>query len=466
MKSNNKTLSAREAALKILGQYRRNKAWSDLALNSVVGSSNLSQVDISLTVQLVYGVLQNMALCDFYARNYSNMELKKLEPRVLDILRLSIYQIVLLTKIPSGAAVNEGVALTKKYSNGRAAGYVNALLRKISKAAQDGQLPEVTGTPSYVLSVKYSHPQWLVEKLTELLGQNGTEAFLSENNSGKVPITAQVNTLLASTGEVLEQLGKAGVEAAPHNWLENCIEFRGAGNIMRLDCFDKGHLYVQDVAARLAVIAANPSEGNFLIDGCAAPGGKSFTSAIMMGNQGLILACDVHPAKIRHIESGSSRLGINIIKTLVMDASKESKLSDAAKGLPYDFADGRLADVVLADVPCSGFGIVRKKPEIRYKTPQEISGLPEIQKSILSALSAHVRPGGVLLYSTCTILPAENEDVLESFLSSHPHFSLEAFALPEIGEVPGGMITLWPHIHGTDGFFIAKLRKAKLEKNG
>ncbi|MCL2392385.1 MAG: 16S rRNA (cytosine(967)-C(5))-methyltransferase RsmB [Oscillospiraceae bacterium] len=449
----NKKISAREAALKILGAYRRKKAWSDLALNSVVSSSELNELDTSLTVQLVYGVMQNMALCDFYAKQYSSMELKKLEPRILDILRLSIYQIVFLTKIPHNAAVNEGVSLAKKYSNPKAAGFVNALLRKVSKFATEGNLPEVTGSAEYVLSVKYSHPQWLVEEFLKTLGE-GAEAALMQNNLDNLPITAQVNTLMTSTEDVIVLLDSDGVEVSRHKWLDDCIELHGAGNITKLEAFKRGYIYIQDAAARLTVLAAGPKQGDFVIDGCAAPGGKSFASAIMMGNEGLILACDVHAAKLRHIENGCSRLGLKIIKPIEMDATKDSAALIAEK------ANG-LADIVLADVPCSGFGVIRKKPEIRYKTKQEISELPGLQKRILSTLSNYVKPGGVLLYSTCTILRCENEDVVASFLDENDSFTLEGFELPSIGEVKSGMLTLWPHIHATDGFFICKLRKCK-----
>jgi len=465
MKSSKKTLPAREAALKILGVYRQRKAWSDLALNSVLSGANLSAAETSLTVQLVYGVLQNMALCDFYAAHFSSMELKKLEPRVLDILRLSIYQIAFLTKIPHTAAVNEAVSLTKKFSNPRAAGYVNALLRKISKAAEDESLPEIIGSKHQVLSIKYSHPQWLVSELCNTLGEEAAEAALIQNNMPDVPVTVQVNTLISNTNEVLSLLKESGIEAKKHSWLADCIEFRGAGNITRLESYKKGFFYVQDAAARLAVMAASPKEGGFVIDGCAAPGGKSFASALMMNNKGIILACDVHAAKLKHIENGCARMGIGIINAIVADASKDSECSyipSRYRGDKKNISEG-MADIVLADVPCSGFGVIRKKPEIRYKTQQEIAGLPELQSRILKTLSNHVAPGGILLYSTCTILRSENEDVVEAFLKENKAFALEAFSLPGVGSVPGGMITLWPHIHGTDGFFVCKLRKWEME---
>jgi len=462
MRNANNSLSAREAAIIVLSAYRRKKAWSDLALNSVADRSGLSQLETALALQLVYGVLQNMALLDFYAAHYSNIELKRLEPRVLDILRISIYQIAFLTKIPHNAAVNEGVKLTKKFSNQRAAGYVNALLRKISKAMSEGTLPEVGGSLMYNLSTRYSHPEWLVSEINELLGESACEDLLTENNSDKTPVTVQVNTLLTDTETVLSALLEEEIDAKRHEWLDDCLELSGAGNITRLEVYSKGFIYIQDAAARLSVIAANPKKGDIVVDGCAAPGGKSFASAIMMENIGQIIAGDVHAAKLRHIENGCERMGISIIEGIEMDASDDSTCIQVFAKIGDNTKSGNfigVADVVLADVPCSGFGIIRKKPEIRYKSRQEVSGLPEIQKKIITTMSKHVKPGGVLLYSTCTFLRSENEDIIEFFLKENDSFVTEGFVLPGIGEVPDGMLTLWPHVHGTDGFFICKLRR-------
>jgi len=440
-------MNAREAALKTLGVCRRKRAWSDLALNGVMKSAGMTHADAALTAQLVYGVLQNMALCDHYAAHFSSIELRKLEPCVLDVLRLSIYQIAFLTKIPHSAAVNEGISLVKKYSNPRAAGYVNAVLRKVAKAAAEGELPSVTGTAEHILSIKYSHPAWLVNEFCGILGHDGAEALLAANNTGGKKVTAQVNTLLTDTGSAIRQLEYEGVEAVRHGWLHDCIELSGAGNIAGLEAFKKGFIYVQDAASRLSVIAAGIRNGDFVVDGCAAPGGKSFAAAMIMENTGSILALDINAARLRIIQDGAVRLGINNISVLEKDSSEPSGDHRGA------------ANVVIADVPCSGFGVIRKKPEIRYKSGQDAANLPELQKKILSALSSFVAPGGVLMYSTCTVLRRENEDVIEWFLSGNKEFSAEGFSLPGIGEVRSGMITLWPHINGTDGFFICKLRR-------
>jgi len=448
MSDDDNQTTAREAALKALGVYRRQNVWSDLTLSGVINSSGLSELDAALTTHLVNGVLQNMARCDYYAAHFSATPLKKLEPRVLDILRVSIYQLVFLTKIPHSAAVNEGVALAKKYSNPRAAGYINAVLRRAAKAAAQGELPDIEGGPLRQLSIKYSHPEWLVGSFSEVLGLEGAEALLKLNNSGDTPVTAQVNTLVTDLDETLASLISDGVDAAKHEWLDDCINLRGAGNITRLDAFKKGWFYVQDAASRLAVIAAGPKKGDFVIDGCAAPGGKTFAAAIAMGNSGRIAAFDLHAARLRHMEAGAKRLGISIVDVVKKDsATSAGELTG-------------VADVVIADVPCSGLGVIHKKPDIRYKSEQDIAGLPAVQKRILAALSSYVRPGSALLYCTCTVLPRENEDVIKWFLDENGAFEPEGFSLPGVGGADSGMLTLWPHIHGTDGFFICKLRRS------
>ena len=442
-------ITAREAAFRALGDWRRTKAWPDAALSALLERSGATRREAALASRLVGGVMQNMALCDFYAAHFSTMGLKKVEPRVLDILRLSIYQIVFLTKIPNSAAVSEGVALAKKYANPRAAAFVNAVLRKVADAAENNGLPVVAGEPERVLSIEYSHPEWLVREFCEILGMENAERFLSVNNAESLPVTAQVNTLLTDTEAAASLLVSGGAEVSRHEWLDGCLELRGAGNIGQLEAFRNGSIYIQDAAARLAVSAAAPKPHDFVIDGCAAPGGKSFAAAIMMENKGKVAAFDVNAAKLRHITDGAARLGIGIIDVAEKDASA-----------PVGELAGR-ADVVLADVPCSGFGVIRKKPEIRYKAKGDIEGLNDIQQRILSVLSSYVKPGGVLLYSTCTVLRRENEGVANWFLDNHSGFSTESFTLPGVGFVPGGIVTLWPQTHGTDGFFICKMRKMK-----
>lgn len=438
---------ARRAALKALMAHRMSDSWPGKTLRAFVEKTGASQRDAALAEQIVNGVMQNMMLCDHYISRFSAIDMKKIEPRVLDILRISVYQIIFLDRVPNSAAVNEGAALVRERSNPRAVGYANAILRKIAAASETGGLPAVEGDRERILSVKYSHPEWMVRELCGILGDVGAEALFLEHNAPGTMTTAQVNTLRADTEDALTALKADGAETVPHEWLDDCVTFRGGGDVARLEAFRKGYIYIQDAAARLAVMAADPKPGDFIIDGCAAPGGKSFAAAIAMKNTGKIAAFDVNGAKLRQITDGAARLGINIIEAATGDASS------AVDGLA-----GK-ADVVFADVPCSGSGVIRKKPEIRYKTESDVDSLCDIQRRILSALSEYVKPGGALLYSTCSVLKRENEDIVNLFLDENKEFLTESFSIPGAGAVPEGMTTLWPHINGTDGFFICRMKR-------
>jgi 16S rRNA (cytosine967-C5)-methyltransferase len=440
-------VSAREAALKALTKVRRNGAWTDAALNSILLRENLDERDAALTARIFYGVVQNLALCDYYISSFSTVRTSKMEPQILDILRLCVYQLVFMSKIPVNAAVYEGVELAKKYANPRAVGLVNAILRKIAGQLPD-QLPAVTGaTPTERLSVRYSHPAWLVDAFVDRLGAEGAEALLQANNADAV-ISARVNTLKTDAQTLITALRQEQVDAAIHPWLPDCLQLTNARSIDRLSTFKEGLFYVQDPAAALAVTAAGARPGMLVIDACAAPGGKSFAAAIDMRDRGRIISCDINENKLRRVTESAQRMGLKSIETRVMDARV---INAELMGT---------ADIVLADVPCSGFGVIRKKPEIRYKPEKETMKLPELQLQIIDSLSGYVKPGGQLLYSTCTLLQRENEDIVTAFLSKHSDFSPEPFQLPDpIGNLKTGMTTLWPHTHGTDGFFICRLRK-------
>jgi len=432
-----KTISPREAAVAALHAYRRNGTSAEAALDREIKRLGPDSRDAALASKLTFGVLQNRALLDFYLGQCSHAPVEKAEPQILDILRVAAYQILFFTRIPPRAAVDEAVGLTKQKTP-RAAGYVNAVLRRLTESVGANCVrPPLSEPPD--LATKYSHPQWLVGRFTDLLGEAGAEALLAANNA-EVPIYAQINTRKAPTVHI------EGAE--PHPWLPDCLILTGQGDVSKLEPFIKGELYVQDPAARLAVFAANPQPDTRFLDVCAAPGGKSFAAAIQMGNKGAILASDIHEKKLSQIRAGATRLGIDIIQTRPGDARH------------CDPAEIGLFDTVFVDAPCSGLGIIRKKPEIRYKTPEEIRGLPEIQLAILEGAARCVAPGGTLVYATCTVLPEENSGVVAAFLAQNGDFTLEGFTLPgEIGAVPGGQITLYPHLHGTDGFFISKLRR-------
>lgn len=435
--------SAREVALSCLLAGEKQGAWSDGALKNAIRQNGLSGRDAGLCTRLVYGVLQTQMLLDWHIDRRSSVPVEKMEPAVRGALRLGLYQLLFLDRVPVHAAVNESVALAKaKSRNPRAAGLVNAVLRAVERERSKG-LPQPKE-----LSIRYSHPEWLVKEFSHTLPANELEAALAADNA-PVPTVAQVNTLKTSAADLAAELAASGVSVTPHPWLPDCLELAETGNIETLPAFREGKFYIQGAAARLAVLAAAPKAGMRVLDACAAPGGKSFAAAIAMEGKSEIYSNDIHPHKKALIEAGAARLGLANIKAGIMDART------------FDPAQEEKFDLVIADVPCSGLGIIRKKPDIRYKAPEPLEGLPKVQMAILETVSRYVKPGGVLLYSTCTLLRRENEAVVNQFLAGHDDYGLEGFTLPgPIGKVEG-MVTLWPHRCGTDGFFIAKLRKGE-----
>ena len=430
---------AREAAFVALQSCHRQGAWSDQAIKNESKRFGLSARDAALAANLCYGVVQNQLLLDFWIDYYSKTPGRKLDAPVLLSLRLGLYQLYFLDRIPASAAVNESVNLVRKYvKNKGAAGLTNAVLRAFERT-------EHPPLPSDI-ALRYSHPKPLVDLLENELG-NSAEALLALNNT-PADLLIQVNTIKITSEELLGLLETEGVVAQAHPWLKDCLIVTKTGDMERLESFQQGLFYVQDAAAKLAALVSGVKPDDRVLDLCAAPGGKSFACAIAMLGRGRILSRDLHENKLKRIRSGAARLGLDCITAAAADArGQEPELAKAF-------------DVVIADVPCSGLGIIRKKPDIRYKDLKETEGLPQIQLDILQNAAGYVKAGGVLVYSTCTVLRRENQCITEAFLSSHPEFALEEFVLPEpIGAVDG-QITLWPHIHGTDGFFIAKLRKA------
>ena len=440
-----KKLGARDVALEVLMQVDRANAWSDGSLKRTIAKNKLDSREAALATRLSYGVVQNKMLLDYYISCYCTQKAEKLEPVIRNILRIGGYQILFMDKIPHRAAVNEAVEQTKKNKREKAAGMVNAVLRKF--VANWMNMPALpNGSTAEYLSVRYSHPLWLVKRLMNLLGAEETEAFLQQNNE-IVPTTIQVNPLKTTAEELEAELTQSGVSVEKHPWLSGCFEVSGTGDLENLPAFTEGRFMVQDAAARLVANIAQPAEDAKVLDMCAAPGGKSFALAFDMGDKGQIVSCDVHPHKLKLLESGAQRLGINNLRAVLAD------------GTEHHAAWEQAADLVVADVPCSGLGIIRKKPDIRYKKPEELAKLPALQMKILENAATYVRPGGTLIYSTCTILPEENEGVTEEFLARHIDFTLEEFVLPlPIGNSKGHL-TLWPQRFGTDGFYICRMRR-------
>lgn len=433
-------MAARETALNALITCRRQSGWSNAVLKQTIARDKLDSREAALATRLCYGVVQNRGRLDFYLRQLLTGSLKKLHPAVRDILHMGLYQIYDMDKIPDSAAVNESVFLARKYGAPGSDRLVNAVLRNAVRTK--GTLQEPTSFED-----RYSHPAELVSLLKTALPKGSLEGVLKANNEAPKTVI-QVNTLKTTGAALLEQLRREGVEAEPHGWMPECLVLGSTGSLEKLPSFQQGLFYVQDPASRLSVRCAGLQKGFRVLDCCAAPGGKSFAAAMAMAGTGSICSCDVHPHKIKLIENGASRLGIEIL---------QARLQDASEFVPE--WEGAM-DAVLVDAPCSGLGIIRKKPDIRYRDLKENEALPALQKKILANQARYVKKGGVLLYSTCTLLPGENQDVVEDFLKTHPDFSLEKLPLPApFPENTTGMLTLLPGQWDTDGFFISKMRR-------
>lgn len=435
-------MAARETALNALIACRKDGAWSNGVLKEYIHRDKLDRREAALATRLCCGVLQNRMKLDYYLKQMLTGRIKDLHPAVRDILHLGLYQIYEMDKIPASAAVNESVTLAKKYCRKQrnASGLVNGVLRNAVRTK--GQLKEPTA-----LCDRYSHPKALIELLADYIGKERLEPMLEANN-GTPRTVVQVNTLRITDDALIDQLEREGVEAERHPWLPDCLVLSGTGNLEHLDSFAKGLFYVQDAAARLSVLCAQIPGNAQVLDCCAAPGGKSFAAAIAMGGTGKICSCDIHGHKTALIKNGANRLGLTNIEVFEQDASVENSRWNNSM------------DVVIADVPCSGYGIIRKKPDIRYKDPVSMKELPELQLKILLQQAEYVRPGGVLMYSTCTLVRAENEGVVEAFLKLRKDYVLEPLPLP--GVFPpntSGMLALVPGEYETDGFFICRLRR-------
>ncbi len=436
-------MGARETALNALIACRKNGAWSNGVLKEYTVRDRLDSRDAALACRLCYGVLQNRQRLDFYLKQLLTGKLSSVHPVVRDILHLGLYQLYDMTRIPESAAVNEAVELTRKYCPKQAGTpkLVNAVLRSAVRRRGEMKQPET-------LEDRYSHPAGLIALLRSYVGEERLEAMLEANNAAPDTVI-QVNTQKTEASALAAQLEEEGVKVRPHAWLADCLVLSGTGNLEQLETFREGLFYVQDPAARLSIRCAGLEKKDLrVLDCCAAPGGKSFAAAMELGGNGQIISCDVHAHKTDLIQKGARRLGLPNITARLQDASvRVGQWVDAM-------------DVVIADVPCSGYGIIRKKPDIRFKDPDTMQDLPALQLKILCNQAGYVKKGGILLYSTCTLVRRENEGVVEKFLKANPEFVTEPLPLPEpFPKNETGMLALVPGEYDTDGFFICRMRR-------
>ncbi|AKL95534.1 ribosomal RNA small subunit methyltransferase B [Clostridium aceticum] len=444
-------MNARESALKVLYKIDVDQAYSNIALNHELKSQQYNKLDRNFITELVYGTLENFIFADYIIQQFSTVKLNKMDPWTLNLLRLSIYQIFFLDKVPDFAAVNESVDLSKKYCK-RASGFINGVLRSIIRSKEKIKMPDKKKDFSKYLSIKYSHPQWMVERFLSYFSEDFTEDLLKTNNETP-KLYIRVNTLKITVEEVLQLLLKNEIKVEKSPLIPEALIVEGGfSELETLEIYRKGFIHIQDFSSMLVAKILDPKEDQFIIDVCSAPGGKTTHIAELMKNKGKILARDIHQHKLSLVEKNAKRLGVNIIKV------------EKFNGKDLDHELLNTADKVLVDAPCSGLGIIRRKPEIKYRKEADvIDVITEMQLKILINASKYVKSGGELLYSTCTIDPNENHKVIEKFLNISSEYELIDISQQYASMLPGSheekMIQLYPNVHGTDGFFICKLKK-------
>ena len=426
---------ARTAAFKTLCKIEKDNSYSNLLLSDTPGAADMSRNDRLLYHRIVKTVLERKITVDYNLSRYLSQPLKKLKPQVLTILRMGACQILFMDKIPSSAAINESVKLAKKNGCSFASGLVNAVLRKVD--ANGLVLPENDNVMNY-LSIKYSFPEYICRRFTEYFGNENAEKIM-ESSLDASKIYIRKNTLKEEN---------LSLETEKAEFPENCFVLKNPGNIAETEDFINGLFHVQDLSSQLCCRVLAPRKGDTVIDVCSAPGGKTMTMAQFMENEGRIISCDIHEHKLKLINDTAARLGISIVETRLRDGT------DKNVEIPE-------ADRILCDVPCSGFGVTGKKPEIRYKDEKEVASLPQLQLEILLNSSRFLKKGGRLVYSTCTLLKEENADVCNAFLEKCKNFRAVHIDDSIKGFRDGEFLSVMPHNYDCDGFFIAAFERVE-----
>lgn len=438
-------INAREVALKIIGEVDTEGAYANIALAKELGRHKLGDQDRRFVTELVYGTVKAGNTIDWILSHYSNRPLNKVPGVIRNILRMGIYQVFFLSKVPAFAACNQAVELAKKYGHAGTVKFVNAVLRSAVRNPEKAVYPDKNKDSVKYLALTYFHPEWLVKRWLNRLGVEQTEELLKFNNQTPA-LSVRTNTLKITRDELLIKLAQEGVTAQPSEWTPEgiiCLEYPA---LSTLGTLKQGQLQVQDESSMLVAHVLAPQPGEFIIDACGAPGGKSTHIAALMNNRGRVVSGDIYSHKLKITEANAARLGITIIETKEIDATK------------LDTVYAGQADRVLVDAPCSGLGVLRRKPDSRWrKTKMMLEELPKLQGAILASAAACVKPGGVLVYSTCTTEPEENNQVVAAFLAANQEFILETTGeyLPQARLEQ--TIQLWPHRDGVDGFFIARM---------
>ncbi len=432
--------TARKVVAELLVSMQQNGSYSNIALDNALTREKLPPRDRAFASMLFYGVIERRMTLDYIIRLYSSTEFDNIDIDVLQLLRMGLYQL-LYTAVPESAAVNESVELAPQNRKG----FVNGILRSFIRSGKIIDYKDLEGIPK--LSVQYSCPRWLIKKWTGMFGEEQTVKIL-QDSFGRPPLFVRVNTLKCTSEELIAKFAKEKITAVPNKLIPDCLELGRVTGIESTKAYRDGLFHVQDISSQLCCLIAKPTFNETVIDVCAAPGGKSFTMAQLMANRGKLLSCDLYDGRVSMIKKGAQRLGIDIITAEVHDATEYDE------SLP-------LADKVLCDVVCSGLGVIRRKPEIKYKEMKNLEQLPILQGHILKTAARYVKQGGTLVYSTCTLNRDENESVVEKFLSENPDFAPVVLPLGIDGIEEQCMRTFLPSVTGGDGFFAATLRRVR-----
>ena len=435
----------RELAMQVLQRVHVEGAYANVALAETLRAVQLSERDRRFLTELVYGVTKAGASLDYRIGRYV-ADLRKAQPAIRELLRLGFYQIFCMDRVPPSAACNTAVELAKKHGRRGADSFVNGVLRAALRRPECAAFPD--GRDAYALALRTWHPKWMVERWIRTYGYERTEALCLCNNTN-APLSVRVNTLRTNRSALMEQFAAMGVQVRASAWVPDGIVLGTHGALDDLTPLREGLAQVQDESSMLVAHVLTPEPGMTVIDACAAPGGKTTHIAQHMENRGRILAFDIYAEKIRRIEHSANRLGIAIIEAQMRDARE---IGAAYAGQ---------ADRVLVDAPCSGMGVLRRKPDARWKkSADDEKTLPPLQRDILASVAEAVKPGGILVYSTCTIEECENTVVVHAFLETHADFVLEETgAFLPAAKRTEHMVQIMPETDGPDGFFIARMRR-------
>lgn len=445
--------TARDAAVRIVYRVLREGAYSNIAIKQELDEGGLGRLDKALVTEIVNGTLRNLTRIDWIKSQF--IKKNKIEPWIEDIIRCGIYQLLFLDRVPDSAVCNESAELARKHSHEGSVKFVNGVLRNISRNKDKLDYPDKDKEPVKYLSVYYSHPEWMVKKWVKDYGREFTEELLKANNETP-QFTIRCNRLKIDKQELMNILSEENIECSDGRYNSEAVYIRGTSAIDDKASFKKGYYQVQDESSMLVAHIVDPKAGERILDMCSAPGGKTTHIGELMGNQGEIVARDIHSHKLKLVEENCGRLGVSIVRAELYNATL------------LDEGSINKFDKVLLDAPCSGLGVMRRKPDLRWKKePDNFKELSKLQKEMLQVASQYVKPGGALIYSTCTINKTENIEVVKDFLSNNQKFQLESIK----GEIPEslvcdsahkGYLELFPNTNGTDGFFIAKMKRGNL----